>query len=103
MIPAAGMIVKGMIVKDMALTQADLLRLLPGAAGALPWVAEDGRVRIGTAEAGVDLLVEPLPPRGFGPVAIPRLKVGFAFRGWDEAEQRAFLARFDRAFQRGGG
>lgn len=100
---AEGMTVEDMIVKDMALTRADLMRLLPGAAGPLPWTAEGGRVRIGTAEAGVDLLVEPLPPRSFGPVAIPRLKVAFAFRGWDEAEQRAFLARFDRAFQRGGG
>ncbi|MBP2313301.1 hypothetical protein [Azospirillum soli] len=91
-----------MTVKDMALTRADLLRLLPGAVGALPWRAEADTIRIG-AEAGADLHIEPLPPCRFGPVEIPRLRVSFAFRGWDEAEQRAFLARFDRAFQRGGG
>ncbi|WP_448204013.1 hypothetical protein [Azospirillum sp. sgz302134] len=92
-----------MISKDMALTWDDLLRLLPGAVGALPWRADGDRVRIGDEAGGVDLHVEPLPPRRFGPVAIPRLRVGFAFRGWDEAERTAFLARFDRAFQRGGG
>lgn len=91
-----------MVTKDMALTRDDLLRLLPGALDGLPWRAEADRIRIG-GETGVDLLIEPLPPRRFGPVEIPRLRVGFAFRGWDEAAQRAFLARFDRAFQRGGG
>lgn len=91
-----------MMVKDMALTWADLLRLLPGAVGALPWRAEADTIRIGEA-SGVDLHIAPLPPRRFGPVEIPRLRVSFAFRGWDEAERSAFLARFDRAFQRGGG
>jgi len=92
----------GNTVKDMALTRADLLRLLPGAVGTLPWHAEADRIRVG-AESGVDLHIEPLPPRRFGPVEIPRLRVAFAFRGWDEAERRDFLARFDLAFQRGGG
>lgn len=91
-----------MIVKEMALTRDDLLRLLPGALDGLPCRAGADRIRIGE-EAGVDLLLETLPPRRFGPVVIPRLRVGFAFRGWDEAERGAFLARFDRAFQRGGG
>ncbi len=91
-----------MITKDMALTREDLLRLLPGAVDGLPWRADADRIRIGE-EVGVDLLIEALPPRRFGPVDIPRLRVGFAFRGWDEAERGAFLARFDRAFQRGGG
>ena len=91
-----------MIVKDMALTRADLLRLLPGAVGALPWRAEADSIRIGD-DSGVDLHIEPLPPRRFGPVEIPRLRISFAFRGWDETEQRAFLTRFDLAFQRGGG
>lgn len=94
-----------MTVKDMALTRADLLRLLPGAVGALPWRAEADTIRIGDEgdASGVDLRIEPLPPRRLGPVEVPRLRVSFVFRGWDEAERRAFLARFDRAFQRGGG
>ncbi len=96
------MIWKAMIWKDMALTREDLLRLLPGAVGELPWRAEGDRIVVGD-EAGVELRVDPLPPRRFGPVDIPRLRVGFTFRGWEEAERRAFLARFDRAFQRGGG
>lgn len=91
-----------MITKDMALTRGDLLRLLPGALDGLPWRAEADRIRIGDGD-GVDLLVEALPPRRFGPVDIPRLRIGFAFHGWNEAERGAFLARFDRAFQRGGG
>lgn len=96
------MMTEGVLWKDMALTREDLLRLLPGAVGGLPWRAEDNRIVVGN-EAGVDLRIDPLPPRRFGPVDIPRLRVGFTFRGWDEAERSAFLARFDRAFQRGGG
>jgi hypothetical protein len=60
-------------------------------------------VEVGSADRGATIVVEPLPPRGFGPVQISRSRVALAFRGLDDDERKAFLSQFDRAFQRGGG
>jgi len=91
-----------LVEKDMALTREDFARLLPEAAHGLPWRVEDGVYRIGGA-AGVDIRLEPLPDRRIALIALPRLRVTLAFRGWPAEEQRAFLDRFDTAFRRGGG
>ena len=91
------------LVKDMAATWADVLRLLPVALRGWPYRVEGTTVAVGAAERGATIAVEPLPPRGFGPVQIPRSRVALTFRGLDAGEREAFLAQFDRAFQRGGG
>ena len=90
-------------VKDMAATWDDFVRLLPVALRGWPYAVEGTTVAVGSPERGATIAVEPLPPRGFGPVKIPRSQVTLAFRGLDAHEQDAFLHRFDRAFQRGGG
>jgi hypothetical protein len=38
-----------------------------------------------------------------GLLALPRARVTLIFNGMGESEREAFLVRFDRAFQRGGG
>ncbi len=54
--------------------------------------------------ARVLVQAEPLPPRRLSELLIlPRCSVHLAFEGFDAVEQAAFLANFDRAFQRGGG
>ncbi|HYH21942.1 MAG TPA: hypothetical protein VD995_25325 [Azospirillum sp.] len=92
-----------LVDKDMALTRADFARLLPEAAHGLPWRAEDGVYHIGGVEAGVEIRLEPLPDRRIALIALPRLRVTLAFRGWSAEERSAFLDRFDTAFRRGGG
>lgn len=91
------------IVKDMAATWADILRLLPVALRGWAYRVDGNKVEVGSAELGATITVDSLPPRGFGPVQIPRSQVTLAFRGLDAGEQEAFLRQFDRAFQRGGG
>ena len=91
------------LVKDMAATWPDILRLLPVALRGWPYEIDGMRVDAGSPERGATIAVEPLPPRGFGPVQIPRSRVALTFRGLDAAERAAFLSQFDRAFQRGGG
>ncbi len=91
------------LVKDMAATWADILRLLPVALRGWPYEVEGTAVAVGSAERGASIAVEPLPPRGFGPVEIPRSRVAFEFHGLEPDERAALLKQFDRAFQRGGG
>ena len=91
------------LIKDMALTREDFVRLLPGAAGDLPWREEAGRFRLGSETAGVEITLEPQPPRRIALFTLPVMRVSFWFRGWDTTERARFIQRFDRAFQRGGG
>ncbi|GBE44802.1 hypothetical protein BMS3Bbin10_02907 [bacterium BMS3Bbin10] len=58
-----------------------------------------------SADGGeVRIAYEPLEKAALGGLlALPRAKVTLCFGELSEAERRAFLARFDRAFQRGGG
>jgi hypothetical protein len=91
------------VVKEMGLTPQDFLRSLEIGLGDSFRV--DGQlVELGTPEDGVTIRFEPLEPRRLsGLIALPRARVTLSFRGYDEARQCAFLERFDRAFQRGGG
>ena len=91
------------LTKDMALTREEFVRLLPGAAGDLPWREEAGRFRLGAEDAGVDITLDPQPPRRIALFTLPVMRVSFRFHGWSAAERDAFVKRFDLAFQRGGG
>ena len=91
------------VVKDMAVSREDFVRLLPKALDGWPYRVDDNTVIVGTADSGALITMPPLPPRRFGPVAIDRTEVTIAFHGLAESAQHRFLTRFDRAFQRGGG
>ena len=91
------------LVKDMAATWDDFLRLLPIALRGWGYGVDGTTVEVGSPDRGVTISVGPLPPRQFGLVQLPRSRVALAFRGLDPGEQEAFLRQFDRAFQRGGG
>lgn len=93
----------GPLIKDMAITWDDFLRLLPAALDGWAYRIEASEVMVGSTDRGATISVAPLPPRQFGPVQIPRSRVQLAFRGLTAAEQASFLSQFDRAFQRGGG
>ena len=90
-------------VKDMAATWQDILRLLPVALRGWSYEVGTAAVEVGSPERGATITVEPLPPRQFGPVPIPRSRVALEFRGLTADEQDALLQQFDRAFHRGGG
>ena len=88
------------IVKEMALTRAEFVRLLPGAIGDAPCRADGDAVHVGDA---VSITLEPLPPRRLGLFEIPVMRVTLRFHGGDADAAHAFVQRFDRAFQKGGG
>ena len=91
------------IVKDMAATWGDIVRLLPVALSGWSYEIEGAAVAVGTSDRGGVITVSPLPPRRLGLVEIQRSRVTLAFHGLDAGERDGFLRQFDRAFQRGGG
>ena len=86
----------------MALSEEELLRLLPEAAGG------------GTREAPGEFLHQEegrscrvrwmaLPPRMLGSLALEQIRVDVTFHGYEPDASQAYLDRFMAHFQRGGG
>ena len=88
----------------MALTPAAFLRDVPRALGDLSYAVEGDRVAAGTADKGLTIALRPLAPRRLsGLLALERTEVTIEFHGYGATEREAFLERFYRAYQRGGG
>jgi hypothetical protein len=87
----------------MSISREDFLRLLPVAVGQA-FVAEvAGQFSGSEGPRSWTLRLQPLAQRRLGSVALPRHQVELRLEGYSEAEAAAFLARFQRGFQRGGG
>jgi len=90
--------------RDMACTQAEWLRWLPGATGGRPLRLEAGRAHVALATGSLLLSWFELPPRQIALMRLPRLGVRFVFDGAvPEAERQRFMRYFDLYTQRGGG
>lgn len=90
-------------VKDMAITWADFVRLLPNALPGWSYRLDAPRVEIGSPERGATIVARPLPARAFGPVRLARLQVEIELHGLEDRDAESFMRLFDRAYQRGGG
>ena len=91
------------ITLDMTIDRADFFRLLPGAVAERDYQMVGDRITQGDAAQGWTLDLLPLAPLPIGHLAMPRLRVEIRLQGHDPAAVEAFLARFHRGFQRGGG
>ena len=89
--------------REMACTQQDWLRWLPGAIGAHPWQSGLGWARIEIDEGALRIEWRVGEPRRIAMVTMPRLCVSFSFDRQDESQRLAFMRRFDLHMQRGGG
>ena len=88
----------------MSLTLADFHRSVKTLAPDV--AARDGQTEFRIAELDGSLLVryEQLESATLGGLlALPRARVTIDLGNLDQAQRKAFLTRFDRAFQRGGG
>ena len=86
---------------EMTLTREEFLRLLPALETTVP---NEGQVFAGGEGAkSWRLTLVPLPERRVGALLLPRCRVDLRFEGHTPAEIDAFMTRFQRAFQRGGG
>jgi hypothetical protein len=90
--------------RDMACTQAEWLRWLPGATGGLPLQLGAGQAQVALAAGSLKLTWRELPPRQIALMRLPRLGVRFVFDGAvPEGERQRFMRYFDLYTQRGGG
>lgn len=88
----------------MALTPDEFFQSVALVMQDLAYRVEGLSVTAGTPERGLVITLRPLPPRRLsGLLSLPHTEVRIAFTGYGAAEQAAFLERFDRAYQRGGG
>lgn len=88
---------------EMTLSRVEFLRLLPGAVGPL---TETGEADLFEGQDGPRrwrIRLVPLPDLRVGGVVLPRHRVELRLEGYAEGEAAAFMARFHRGFQRGGG
>ena len=89
--------------RDMGITHREFFRTLPAALGPTPYTVQ-GRDIIITEDAR--RLVISLSPEGrrrIAALSLPTTQVHFTFSGYSPQDIEQFMARFDRAFQRGGG
>ena len=90
--------------REMGCTVADLLRWLPGAAGAAQVQVTGDSARIAPVGQGaLQLDWQVLPPRRIALMAMPVLQVRFRFDGASEPARASFMRWFDLYTQRGGG
>ncbi|MFA7431789.1 MAG: hypothetical protein WCZ23_16645 [Rhodospirillaceae bacterium] len=92
-----------LVKKDMSLTPAEFRNGLPAALRGLDWqVGADDTVTVDDGAVLIRCVVQP-PRRLTALLSLPRCLVTLELGGLPEADRAGFLARFDRAFQRGGG
>jgi len=94
-------------VLDMSISRPDFLRRLPAAVGLelVPELAQEADGRIHGREGGGrwSIRLEALADRQLARVVLPRHRVEIGLEGYGDAEAEVFMARFLRAYQRGGG
>ena len=89
-------------VFEMTLGRAEFLRLLPAAVGGEPFSGEAVLEHRGPGRHW-RIRLEPLPPLRLGPIPMERLRVEVVMEGFAEDAAEAFISRFLRHYQRGGG
>ncbi|WP_374337585.1 hypothetical protein [Methyloversatilis sp.] len=91
-------IAAGQVVRVMSIGRDEFFQMLPGAVD-LPLVHRGDSV----SGRGWAMRTEVLPALHIGLLSLPRLRVQIDFAPRDVDFMLAFMARFDRHFQRGGG
>jgi hypothetical protein len=88
---------------EMTLSREEFLRLLPGGVGLAFTIGKEGAFQGCDGPLQWRIHLRPLPELRLGSVCLPRHRVEIHLDGCSEDEAAAFLARFHRGFQRGGG
>jgi len=87
----------------MGLTVEEFLRTFPAVAGGRPWQRRGKTLRLELDEGHVVFRLLPRPPRRLGSLEVPVTRVELRLEGVPPQEAAAFLSRFQRCYQRGGG
>ena len=91
------------LTREMSITHKDFFRLLPRAVNGAPVTRMRNQAHIATAAGRVKITLAPETTRKLGMMEFPVTRVSIELRDFTPGEQAAFLARFDLAYQKGGG
>ena len=89
--------------RDMGITHSEFFRTLPAALPALPCTIQGHNVIVAEDARRLVITLSPEGRRRIAALSLPTTQVHFTFSGYSPQEVEQFMARFDRAFQRGGG
>lgn len=91
------------VKKEMAVTHADFFRSLPNALDGEIFRVEGARVTVEGRAGTWTIDLGPEGKRRIALLALPKTPVTLTFHGYSDGQREEALARFERAFQRGGG
>ncbi|MFQ5619495.1 MAG: hypothetical protein ACE5FR_11025 [Rhodospirillales bacterium] len=91
------------VEKEMAITHADFLRLLPRALDGREHTVEGNRIVAEDGPRRLEITLAETTERRIAQLALPVTRVRLEFSGYTEDEAARAVALFDRAFRRGGG
>ena len=87
----------------MTITHKDFFRLLPRALNGLEYSVSGKEVTVIDGEKQVYIRISDEGVRQLASVKFPRTEVEIELLGFNDAEAGRFIARFDLAYQKGGG
>ena len=91
------------LTREMSISHKEFFRLLPRAVNGMPVTRRGNVADIATGAGQVKITLAPERVRKLGLMEFPVTPVTIEFNGFSPADQAAFLARFDLAYQKGGG
>lgn len=89
--------------RDMGITHSEFFRTLPAALARTPYTVQGRDVVISDDTRRLVISLSPEGRRRIAALSLPTTQVHFSFSGYSPQDVERFMARFDRAFQRGGG
>ena len=89
--------------KDMAITRAEFLRILPRFLGSVDFTSKNDRIVWAEPDRHLTIELKERPDHRLGSLSLPMLRVTLSFDGYPNAEIDDCLQRFDRTYRRGGG
>lgn len=87
----------------MGITHSEFFRTLPAALAPTPYAVQGHDVIITEDARRLVISLSPEGRRRIAALSLPTTQVHFTFSGYSSQDVEQFMARFDRAFQRGGG
>ena len=91
------------LIREMSITHKEFFRLLPRAVNNAAVSRQENQVNITTGTGLVKITLAPETIRKLAIMEFPVTEITIEFSGYNAPERAAFLARFDLAYQKGGG
>jgi hypothetical protein len=89
--------------REMGVTHADFLRTLPKALDGIPFYITGATITVQDGPRRLTIRLGPEQERRIARLRLPATLVHFEFLDYHQVEIAAFMRRFERCFQRGGG